>query len=309
MTKGPGRDQRAPMERLVRIAAVLHAHGRAGVSGEDLAEVAEFTGAEKMDQLARELRHLRNQGWSIVNAAEPGEGSHYVMETVDNRLTVRLTPGQQRALQQAVLLADRKDLVRRLGLPASAKPADVVPPALPLATAGDALSVVVRATSQRALLRFTYKGTPRVVHPASVRSENGTWYLRGRENGADLVKTFVVSRMTEVTADAPSTADPAEPVRHAGLHPMSWELDSPVDVELRTTADYEPDVRRALGDPVGSRADGDTVVLRFRVTNRSAFRTRLYELGRRVELLGPDEIRREVVAELRRMAGHGQEAG
>jgi hypothetical protein len=43
------------------------------------------------------------------------------------------------------------------------------------------------------------------------------------------------------------------------------------------------------------------------VTNRSAFRTRLYELGRRVELLGPDEMRREIVAELRRMAG--QEAG
>ena len=307
MTKGPGRDQRAPMERLVRIAAVLHAHGRAGISGEDLAEVAEFTGAEKMDQLARELRHLRSQGWSIVNVAEQGEGSHYVMETVDNRLTVRLTPGQQRALQQAVLLADRGDLVRRLGLPASAKPADVVPPALPLATTGDALSVVVRATSQRAVLRFTYKGTPRVVHPASVRSQNGTWYLRGRENGADLVKTFVVSRMTDVTSDAPGSADPAEPVRHPGLHPMSWELDPPIDVELRTTADYEPDVRRSLGEPAERREDGDAVVLRFRVTNRSAFRTRLYELGRRVELLGPEEIRREVVAELRRMAG--QEAG
>lgn len=302
MTKGPGRDQRAPMERLVRIAAVLHAHGRAGVPGADLADVAGFTGEERMDQLARELRHLRTQGWSIVNVAEQGEGAHYVMETVDNRLTVRLTPGQQRALQQAVLVADRSDLVRRLGLPESARPADVAPPSMPLTTPEE-LSLLLRATSQRALLRFTYKGSRRSVHPESVRSQNGTWYLRGREDGADVTKTFVVSRMSDVTADAPGTADPPETVRHPGLHPMSWEIDPPVDVELRTTPDYEPDVRRWLGDPAEVRDDGDHVVLRYRVTHRAAFRTRLYELGRRVELLGPEEVRREVVAELRRMAG------
>lgn len=302
MTKGPGRDQRAPMERLVRIAAVLHAHGRAGVSGADLADVAEFTGEERMDQLARELRHLRSQGWSIVNVAEPGEGAHYVMETVDNRLTVRLTPGQQRALQQAVLVADRTDLVRRLGLPESARPAEVAPPSMPLTTPEE-LSVLLRATSQRALLRFTYKGTRRSVHPESVRSQNGTWYLRGREDGTGLTKTFVVSRMSEVTADAPGTAEPPEPLHHPGLHPMTWEIDPPVDVELRTTPDYEPDVRRWLDEPADVREDGDHVVLSYRVTHRAAFRTRLYELGRRVELLGPEEVRREVVAELRRMAG------
>ncbi|HWJ81372.1 MAG TPA: WYL domain-containing protein [Nocardioides sp.] len=308
MAKGPGRDQRAPMERLVRIAAVLHAHGRAGVSGADLAEVAEFTGEERMDQLARELRHLRSQGWSIVNVAEPGDPAHYVMETVDNRLTVRLTPGQQRALQQAVLVADRGDLVRRLGLPESARPVDVVPPIVPLASAGEALSAVVRATSQRARLRFTYKGTQRVVHPESVRSQNGTWYLRGREDGADTVKTFVVSRMSEVSVDPAGSAERVGSVRHPGLHPMSWEIDPPVDVELRTTPDFEPDVRRWLGEPAGVRADGGSVVLRYRVTNRGAFRNRLYEMGRRVELLGPPEVRAEVLAELRRLAGHEEGA-
>src|SRR3546814_3710392 len=46
----------------------------------------------------------------------------YRMVTVDNRLRVALTPAQQRALQRAVLLADRDDLVQRLGLPDSERP-------------------------------------------------------------------------------------------------------------------------------------------------------------------------------------------
>jgi predicted DNA-binding transcriptional regulator YafY len=173
-----------------------------------------------------------------------------------------------------------------------------------------ALSTVVRATSLRALLRFAYKGSPRTVHPESVRSQNGTWYLRGREDGSDVVKTFVVSRMSDVVAEPPGTAERPEPVRHPGLHPMTWEIDPPVEVVLRTTPEYEPDVRRWLGPPVDVEGPRDgRVVLRYRVTHRAAFRTRLYELGRRVEVVGPDEVRREVVAELRRMAGHGEEEG
>ncbi len=308
MAKGPGRDQRAPMERLVRIAAVLHAHGPAGVSGERLADVAGFDGEERMDQLARELRHLRTQGWQIPNVAEPGEPAHYRMLTVDNRLRVRLTPGQQSALQQAVLLADRGDLVDRLGLPAEARPPEVAPH-LPSSTPSEELATVVDAVPLRALLRFTYKGSERTVHPETVTSQNGTWYLRGREDGSDLVKTFVVSRMSSVRADRPGSAQPAEPVHHAGLHPMSWEVDPPVDVALGTTAGYRPDVLRWLGRPVAEDEQDGRVVMTYRVTNRTAFRARLYELARRVELLGPDEIRQEVIAELRAIAGHDGEVG
>lgn len=299
MASGPGRDQRAPMERLVRIAAVLHAHGDAGVSAAHLNEVAGFD-PSSTDQLAREVRHLNSQGWQIVNVAPQGAAGHYRMATVDNRLAVRLTPAQQGALQRAVLLADRDELVERLGLPASARPADIV---VPSTAPTDTLSRVMSASGRRCLLRFTYNGSPREVHPASVRAANGTWYLRGRETGGDVVKTFVVSRMSDVSVDAPGSADAPATVRHPGLHPMTWELDDPVEVTLRTTPDYAPDVRRWLGTEAAKEPDGEHVVLRYRVTNRSAFRTRLYELGRRVDLVGPEEVRREVLAELAVLAG------
>jgi predicted DNA-binding transcriptional regulator YafY len=317
VVKGPGRDQREPMERLVRIAAVLGVAGKAGVPRERLLRIAGFEGTAAADQLSRELRHLTRQGWQIENIAAPGEDAVYRMTTVDNRLRVRLTPQQQTALRRAVLLADRADLVKRLGLPEASRPAEVEA-RVPAAGAAEpaALTSVVRAVRDRCLLHFGYKGTPRVVHPESLRSQNGTWYLRGVED-ADLaggrvdettVKSFVVGRMSDPEIGEPGSAAVVPSVRHTGLHPMTWEIDDPVEVTLRTTADYEDDVRRWLGEPASvtpeAGAPAGRVLMRYRVTNRAALRTRLNELGRRVQLVGPDEVRQEVVAALAAAAGH-----
>lgn len=309
MVKGPGRDQRGPMERLVRIAAMLQAHPQTGVTGEELIGVAGFEGGKDAgSQLKRELTHLENQGWQIENIAASGEGARYRMTTVDNRLRVRLTPGQQAELRRAVLMAKRSDLVARLGLPAEAA-GDELPPAAAVHDATpEALSLVVDAVRDHQLLTFTYKGTRRTAHPESVRSQNGTWYLRAVEDadlGGSVVKAFVVSRMTAAEAGAPGSARRIPAVRHVGLHPMSWAIDPPVEVTLRAPAHYEPDVRRWLGDPEGVEVDGDDVLLRYRVTHRAALRTRLNELGDRVRIVGPPDVRAEVIAALDAARGGG----
>src|SRR5690606_7962890 len=109
---------------------------------------------------------------------------------------------------------------------------------------------------------------------------------RGREDGSDLVKSFVVSRMSEVVADLPGTARRDETSRHTGLHPMTWEIDPPVEVTLHASAEYAADVRRWLLEPASESDLGDgTVELRYLVTNREALRSRLYELGTRVRLV------------------------
>jgi len=291
-----GRDQREPMERLVRMAAVLRLAGDSGVSGDRLAEVAGFEGEAKADQVSRELRHLSRQGWQIDNIAPEGSAARYRMRSVDNRLRVRLTPAQQRELQRAVLLADRGDLVKRLGLEGDA-PADVtasLPPGLHDAT----LATVLRAVQRRALLRYRYGGTDRVVHPQSVTTQNGKWYLRGREEGSDLVKNFVVGRMSAIESDEPGTAtrDPEAP--HETLHPMSWRIDPPLEVTLRAAPSYQLDVVRSLGTPVSVSDD----LLTYEVTNRAALRTRLFDLGERVSVVSPDEVRESLIAELERFA-------
>lgn len=303
----------------MRIAAVLAAAGPTGVHRDRLMRLAGFEGADPASQLSRELRYLTHQGWQIDNIAEPGEDAVYAMTTVDNRLRVRLTPAQQTQLRRAVLLADRDDLVGRLGLPEDARPVDVAA-RVPAATGRDggdgaALSTVVRAVRDGAILRFGYKGSPRVVHPESLRSQHGTWYLRGVEEPAladgGPVKTFVVDRMGSPSADAAGTARPVGAVRHTGLHPMTWEVDPPVDVLLRTPLAYEPDVRRWLGEPthVASPvvdADGEeSVELTYRVTHHEALLVRLGDLGRRVELVGPPEIRQALIGRLAAAAGEG----
>lgn len=319
MAKGPGRDQRGPMERLVRIAAVLDAAGPRGVPRDRLLELAEFSGRDPASQLSRELRYLTNQGWQIDNIAPPGEDAVYAMTTVDNRLRVRLTPAQQTQLRRAALLADRDDLVTRLGLPDDARPGDVTAtPASAGAAASTSLSTVMRAVRDRSVLRFGYKGTPRVVHPETLRSQNGVWYLRGLEEaaagapadtGSAVVKTYVVSRMGTPQAGPAGSAERVEAVSHTGLHPMTWEVDPPLDVVLRAPVHYEPDVRRWLGAPIAHGepqidARGEQVVdLTYRVTHREALLARLNDLGRRVQVVGPPEFRAELIDRLAAAAG------
>jgi predicted DNA-binding transcriptional regulator YafY len=297
-----GRKQREPMERLIRLAMVLHHAGATGVDAQTLIEVAGFDGGDPRSALVREFKHLRDQGWQIENIAGRGQDGRYRMTTVDNRLGLKLSRGQRTALLRAVVLADRDDLAARLGLPE--------PEALPEryvaargVTAGP-LQSVLRAVRLRQVLRCRYGGRLRVVHPESVQTQHGSWYLGGREEGDDRVKWFEVSRMSDVVADRAESASPHPAPRHTGLHPMTWDFDPPVDVTLRAAAEFLPDVLRWLGEP-RSRTEGEDgrVELVYRVTHRAALRCRLYELGRRIEVVGPDDVRAELIDELALMAG------
>ncbi|MDN5746580.1 MAG: WYL domain-containing protein, partial [Nocardioidaceae bacterium] len=133
------------------------------------------------------------------------------------------------------------------------------------------------------------------------------------DGAAPVVKAFVVSRMSDVVVDRPGTGRRVPPVRHVGLHPMSWEIDPPVEVRLQAPAQFEADVRRWLGEPVAVEAaesDGvpdmdAAVVLRYLVTHRAALRARLFELGDRVQVLGPAEVRAELIAALDAARGEG----
>jgi len=290
------------MERLVRLATALHHAGRVGVPAERLFEVAGFDGADPVTQLDREFKHLRALGWEITNIGATGESGIYRMVNVDNRLRLAMTPAQQAAVRRAVLVADRADLADRLGLAPADKPADV-PTVLASPVAAPELSTAVDAVRRGRLLRFHYKGKDRVVHPQSLRVQSTNWYLRGCEDGDDTIKAFVVSRMQHVRADAPDTATRPPVAPHHSIHPMTWEIDPPVEVTLRAPDEHVPDVRRWLGTPLEERPSDGTTVLVYRVTNRAALRSRIYLLGRRVNVIGPDEIRAELITELAAMAG------
>ncbi|WP_205471075.1 YafY family protein [Nocardioides sp. SYSU D00038] len=299
-----GRDQLKPMTRLVRIMAVLEQAGPAGATRDRLVAVADYGDADPGTQLAKDLKHLREQGWQIDNVAGPGEPARYRMVSGDNRLRLRLSPAQVAALQRAVALADRADLATALGVEPASLPVEVTSKVVPHVDSS-ALSRALQAVQHGSRIRFSYKGTDRLVHPATVSFQSHQWYLSGVEEGDTRVKHFAVNRMGGPALDPPGSAAPAPQVGRPALHPLLWEVDEPAAVVLRVPADFVPDVERwlltcdtAMADP-----DAGTVELTYTVTHRAAFRARVYVLGTRVAVVGPDDFRAELLAELRELAG------
>jgi predicted DNA-binding transcriptional regulator YafY len=290
------------MERLVGMVAVLHDAGRTGLSAERLIAAAGYGGEQVQDSLQNDLRRLRDLGWQIENVADVGEPARYVMTTVDNRLRLRLTPDQTAALQRAAAVADRADLVTRLGL-GDLRPEAAEPVRVQLGEPPSALDEVIEAVARRCRIRFEYKAAERRADPQVVRSGKGGWYLEAVEVGDTQVKTFHVGRMSGVELEAPGTAVITGQRARRTLDPMTWEEDPPVDVVVTLDPAFRDDVVALLRRPVAEQRVGDELRLTFRVVNRAALRTRLFELGRRVRVVGPPEVREELLAALRDAAG------
>lgn len=292
------------MERLVRMAAVLWAAGRDGVDVDRLARVAGFTSADRdtrREQVAKELRHLKRQGWQVVNTAGAGDRARYRMETVDNRVALHLSRGQAAALQRAALVADRADLLERLGLSGS-RPLSDTPVRVHDDPAAE-LEPVLEAVRHHCVVTFRYKGTQRRAHPQAVRRRGGTWYLWAVEDGAEEPKWFAVSRMDEVDLQAPGTARRLEEGPRWSFDPLSWRIDPPTDVVVATEPDYRADVVALLGPPRDEQERSGELRLTFATANWSAARARVYELGPRVRVLGSAEFRESLLQELASWSG------
>jgi predicted DNA-binding transcriptional regulator YafY len=293
----PGRDQSAPMERLVRLIGALtqHPHGAPLPVMLTALGSADAAPEARRRMLSRDIDQLNLLGYDVRNVAEAGADGIYVMRARDNRLQVLLTPEQRGELLRAALAAGLDELGGHLGAddaPAASSAATQSPPTLDL---------VQRGTTRHCLVRFAYKGEPRVVHPGQVHSGPSGWYLRGREEGSGVVKEYVVSRMSEVSLGGPGSAEVLDEVSRPSLDPLSWGEDPPTEVVLAVEPDQLVLVENLLGSPARTAEGEGGLLATYVVTNRAVFRWRLYELGTRVRIVAPDDVRHEVLAELRTM--------
>jgi predicted DNA-binding transcriptional regulator YafY len=252
-------------------------------------------------RLGKDFQHLRVLGWQIDNVAPSGEVARYVMRTVDNRLRLRLSPEQKAALLRAAMLADRADLATRLGLEdaTTSAPQHVAVAAEPIPH----LDAVIEAVTHRCRCRFAYHGVERVADPQVVRRGSNGWYLEAVEAGASEAKTFRIDRMSEVSIGLPGSAAVVGVRARPSLDPMTWAEDEPVEVTVTLDPDFREDVVALLRRPVGEVQVEDELHLTFRVTNRDALHARLLELGPRVRIVGPAEVRDELVQRLADAAG------
>jgi predicted DNA-binding transcriptional regulator YafY len=276
------RDQQGPLARLVRLLTVMNSAGVAGVTQAALIKAVGFTGEldSQRRQLAVDINELNSVGWDIQHVSAGGK-PRYVLRSRDTRLRVELAREERAELSRAVRMAGAGNET----------------------SMGVTLLECLRAVAQSSVLRFTYDGTPRSIHPRRVQPGPSGWYLVGRDDWQDVDRYFVVDRIQDVTPDRPGTCIADKPVHRNHVDPATWEVDPPVEVSIETAPDFAEQVERVLGPALTRRSRDDRLVLVFGVTNRAVFRMRIYPLGTRVRVLGPGEVRDEIVAELTEFAG------
>lgn len=269
------------LERLIRLLAVLEVAGSRGVRRDRLLGLADSAATvdDPRRLLARDIGELNRAGWEIITVGS-GSGSRHVLTACGARVGLRFDREQEAALLAAVRSARFTAPDERAG---------------PFADC-------VRAVGSRAPLSFEYRGRRRRVEPVAVQPGPAGWYLVGREDGrAD--RHFPLRRMRAVEVGAAGTATAYDGVRRSGHDPLSWSVDPPEEVKVRTAEAFAGEVEQTLGRAMRREYAGGEVVLTIAVTHQAAFRQRLYGLGGRVQVVAPARVRASIIAELSQLAG------
>ncbi|MDQ3897518.1 MAG: WYL domain-containing protein, partial [Actinomycetota bacterium] len=159
------------------------------------------------------------------------------------------------------------------------------------------LAPVFAAISARRRIGFAYRGRRRSVDPWRLSFRNGHWYLAGHDDDAAEERMF---RLDRIESDVEAAGDDGafERPGPAGELPPPWELGGDEPLAARLLVDPSQAAWAAVH--VGPEAveewrpDG-SVVLAVRVTNRDAFRSFVLGFLEHAEVLGPPELRTDVV--------------
>lgn len=165
--------------------------------------------------------------------------------------------------------------------------------------ADERVSALFAGVAERRVACFEYNGAPRRVDPWRLSYRQGRWYLAGFDHSRQAERLFRVDR---INGEVVLEGHPGVFERPAGVAagpPPPWRLgdDEEVLVDLRVDAAHLPWVTALAGEPalVRNAPDGSGC-LRLPVTNREAFRGFVLGLLDHAEVIGPPEVRDEIIA-------------
>jgi predicted DNA-binding transcriptional regulator YafY len=220
-----------------------------------------------------------------------------------------LTPEEAGALQLAVSLVRFDGLAGGDGLWKVGGGAAAAP------TGGAALTSDLPATPQLATLfgavaerrttTFGYRGRERVVEPYRLHFARGRWYLLARERGDEEAKHFRLDRIDGVPAVGAAWGFEAPRAEVVAGVPDPWQLgDGPPRVaRVAIDGPQAPSARATLGpEAVVEEHDDGSIVVELAVTHDDGFRSFLLGFLDHAEVLGPPELRADVVAWLEELA-------
>jgi proteasome accessory factor B len=168
------------------------------------------------------------------------------------------------------------------------------------------VSALFSAVSERRVAHFDYSGVARRVDPHRLSYREGKWYLAGFDHGRQGERLFRADRITGPVVLEDLVGAFERPPGPASGPPPPWRLgeDEEIVVDLRVDASQAPWVRSLAGGTTVDEPDGDDqVYFQLSVTNRAAFRGFVLGLLDHAEVLGPPEVRDEMVYWLAALAG------
>lgn len=161
------------------------------------------------------------------------------------------------------------------------------------------------ALGERRTVRFGYRSAERVVDPYRLSYAGGHWYLNGHDHARGEERNFRLDRIDAPPAAGEPGAFERPPGAPAPPTPP-WRMGDEDEVEARLLVDGAQagwaEARTGAGAVRERRPDG-SVVLALRVTNRAAFRTFALGFLDHAEVLGPPDLRAEMVAWLDSLVG------
>lgn len=304
-------------ERMINLLALLVERSRPLT----LKQIRRELGNQYSDQdeaaraaFERDKAELRKMGIPIemvtLGGDQAGEGGY----TIDRRsfllADLKLTDAERAALELAIATVRMGAVVGegalwKLGGERVTKaPATSVNVQL----TDEVLRSLAAGVIDRKSLTFTYKSEKRTVDPYGLLARGGFWYLVGHDHLRGAQRVFRVDRIESSIGVVNSSFE----------RPVDFDLESAVPTERDMLADGEaPDthavvrvdeslasrVRDEFGEVavVATNADG-SMDFRIPCANLAAFRSWLFAMVDRAEVLSPSHVRDHVVASLREMA-------
>ncbi len=295
------------LERLINLVAALLDAARP-LSAEELRQRVPGYPDDKATfrrAFERDKETLRDMGvpvvTEVIDPAEPG-GLGYRIRKEDYYLAdPGLAPDELAALHLAASAvhlegADGVGALWKLGGEVAEEGPTTPMAALP----GEVhLAALFSAISERREAGFGYRGKARRIEPHRLSFRNGHWYLAGRDIDAEDDRLFRLDRIeSDVELGAISAAFDRAPLS-AVATPSPWETggDAAVTARLAVDADQAAWATGHLGaDAVEERRPDGSVVVAVRVTNRDAFRSFVLGFLDHAEILGPEDLRADMVS-------------
>jgi proteasome accessory factor B len=168
------------------------------------------------------------------------------------------------------------------------------------------LAPLFQACAERRTTTFVYNAEPRTIDPHRIGYQRGRWYLTGHDHERRDERNFRLDRIVGSVETGDPGAFPPREGSASVLPDDPWRLGGGPEVSARllVDADQVAWATHQLGEEtvVESRDDG-SAVFEIAVTNWPAFRTFVLGFLEHAELVGPPELRADLLTWLHGMAG------